>query len=58
MLVVGSVVAVVVHSVGSSAVVVATSERWVSASEAAAIAYGIEGATFALASAADSSMVT
>jgi hypothetical protein len=54
---VGSIVAVAVHYAGSSATVVAASEHWVFASEAAAIASGIEGAAFALTSAAGSSVV-
>jgi hypothetical protein len=57
MLVVGSDVAVAVHSAGSSTVMVTAFERWVSASEAATVASGIGGATFALASVADSSAV-
>jgi hypothetical protein len=57
MLVVGSLVAVVVHSAGSSALVVAASEHWVSASRVVAVASKIEGAAFVLASVADSSMV-
>jgi hypothetical protein len=58
-LAVGFVMAVVVHSTSSSAMVVVASERWVSASEALAIASKIEGAAFAfaLASVASSSMV-
>jgi hypothetical protein len=57
MLAVGSDVVVAIHSTGSSAKVVTTSEHWVSASEAVAIASRIGGATFALASVADSSAV-
>jgi hypothetical protein len=47
---------VVVHSVGSSAVVVDASECWVSAPEVVAAASGIGGAAFALASVAGSSV--
>jgi hypothetical protein len=54
---VGSEATVAVHSTGSSATVVAASEYWVLASEAAAVASGIGGASFALASVAGSSMV-
>jgi hypothetical protein len=54
---VGSDAAVVVHSTGSSTAVVTASEHWVSALEAAAIASGIGGTTFALASVAGSSVV-
>jgi hypothetical protein len=54
---VGSTVVLAAHSVGSSAVVVAASECWVSASRATAIASEIEGAVFALASTAGSSAV-
>jgi hypothetical protein len=57
MLAVGSDVAVVVNSAGSSTAVVTASEHWASAPEAAAIAFGIGGAAFALASMAGSSMV-
>jgi hypothetical protein len=57
MLAVGSDTAVAVHSAGSSATVVAASEHWVLASEAAAIASGIGGAAFALASMAGSYVV-
>jgi hypothetical protein len=57
MLVVGSDAVVVVHSVGSSAEVVAASKRWASAPEATAIASGIGGAAFALASTTGSSVV-
>jgi hypothetical protein len=57
MLVVGSIVAVAAHSASSSAVVVTASARWVSAFEAAAVASGIEGAAFALAYTAGSSVV-
>jgi hypothetical protein len=53
----GSVMAVVVHSAGSFAMVVAASERWVSTSEAVTVASEIEGTAFALASMASSSMV-
>jgi hypothetical protein len=49
---------VVVHSAGSSATVVAASEHWVSAHEVAAVASGIGGAAFALASMTGSSVVT
>jgi hypothetical protein len=48
---------VAVHSVSSSAMVVAASACWVSASKAAAVASEIEGAAFALASVAGSSAV-
>jgi hypothetical protein len=58
MLAVGSTVAVVVHSVDSSAVVLSASMCWVSASEAVADASKIVGAAFALASVVDSSAVT
>jgi hypothetical protein len=54
---VGSTMAVAAHSVGSSTMVVAASARWVSASEAAAVASGIEGVAFVLASMDGSSMV-
>jgi hypothetical protein len=54
---VGSVLAVAIHSTGSSAAAVAASECWVSASEATAIASGIERAAFALASTASSFVV-
>jgi hypothetical protein len=57
MLVVGPVIAVLVHSVGSSVVVVTASEHWFSASGAVAVASKIEGATFALACVAGSSAV-
>jgi hypothetical protein len=57
MLAVGSVLAVAIHSTGSSAAAVAASECWVSASEATAIASRIERAAFALASAASSFVV-
>jgi hypothetical protein len=57
MLVVGSIMAVVVHYVGSSVVVVTASEHWVSASGAMAIASEIVGAAFALASMTSSSAV-
>jgi hypothetical protein len=56
-LAVGSVVAVVVHSTGSSVAVVTASEHWVSASGATAIASEIEGAAFVLAYVAGSSAV-
>jgi hypothetical protein len=54
---VGSDVAVAVHSVTSSDAVVPASEHWVSAFEATAVASGIGGAAFALASAASSSVL-
>jgi hypothetical protein len=57
MLAVGSDVVVAVYSTGSSAVVVAASERWVSASEAMTVASRIGGTAFTLASAAGSSVV-
>jgi hypothetical protein len=57
MLAMGSIVAVVVHSAGSFAMVVAASERWVSTSEAVTVASEIEGTAFALTSMASSSMV-
>jgi hypothetical protein len=57
MLAVGSVIAVAIHSTGSSAVVVTSSQRWVSTSEAVAVTSGIEGTAFALASMAGSSVV-
>jgi hypothetical protein len=57
MLTMGSVVVVAVHSTSSSTVVVIASERRVSASEAVAVASGIEDDVFALTSVADSSMV-
>jgi hypothetical protein len=57
MLVVGFDAMVVVHSTSSSTTVVAASERWVSAPEAAAFASGFGGATFALASMTGSSVV-
>jgi hypothetical protein len=57
MLVVGSTVAVAIHFAGSSVVVVAVSERWVSTFEAVAIASGIEDAAFALAFATGPSVV-
>jgi hypothetical protein len=57
MLDVSSNAVVVVHYGGSSAAVVAASECWVSAPEDVAIAFGIGGATFALASVAGSSVV-
>jgi hypothetical protein len=57
MLAAGSIVVVVVHSIGSSVVVIATSEHWVSTSGAVAIASEIEGTAFALTSMAGSSVV-
>jgi hypothetical protein len=54
---VGSVMAVATHSASSSATVVAASEHWVYASEAAAIASGIEDVVFSLAPMTGSSMV-
>jgi hypothetical protein len=57
MLVVGSNAAVVVHSTGSSTVVVTASERWVLAPKAAVVASRIGGTAFALAYAAGSSVV-
>jgi hypothetical protein len=57
MLVVGSVVAVAVHSTGSSTTVVAASEHWVSGSRIVAIASEIEGVAFALPSVPSSSVV-
>jgi hypothetical protein len=57
MLAVGSALAVDVHSIGSSAAVVIASTRWVSVSEAAAVASEIEGTANTLASVAGSSMV-
>jgi hypothetical protein len=54
---VGSTMAVAAHSVGSSTMVVAASACWVSASEAVAVASGIEGVAFVLASMDGSSMV-
>ena len=53
----GSVMAVAVHSVDSSAVVVAASEYLAYASGTAAVASDIEGAAFALTAAAGSSAV-
>jgi hypothetical protein len=53
----GSIVAVAVHSTGSPAAVVIASACWVSTSEAVVVASEIEGAAFALASEASSSMV-
>jgi hypothetical protein len=57
MLAVSSVVAVAVHSTGSSVAMVTASERWVPASGATTVASKIEGAAFALASTAGSSMM-
>jgi hypothetical protein len=57
MLAVGSIVAVAAHFVGSSAVEVTTSERWVYTSKAIAVASRIEDAAFALAHVTDSSVV-
>jgi hypothetical protein len=57
MLAMGSDAAEVVHSAILSAAVVTTSERWVLAPEAVAVASRIGGAAFALASMADSSVV-
>jgi hypothetical protein len=57
MLVVGSIMAVVVHSACSFATVVAASEHWVSTSGAMAVASEIEGDAFVLASAAGSIVV-
>jgi hypothetical protein len=57
MLAAGSIVAVVVHSSCSSTVVVSGSEHWVSTFKVVAIASEIEGAAFALASVAGSSVV-
>jgi hypothetical protein len=57
MLAVGSVMAVAAHSTSSSATVVAASKHWVYASEAAAIASGIEDVVFSLAPTTGSSMV-
>jgi hypothetical protein len=54
---VGSVVAVVVHSTGSSVAVVTASEHMVSAYDVAAVASGIEDTAFVLASPAGSSVV-
>jgi hypothetical protein len=56
-MVVGSTMAVAAHSVGSSTMVVAASARWVSASEVAVVASGIEGVAFVLASMDGSSVV-
>jgi hypothetical protein len=56
-LAVSSVVAVVVHSTGSSVAVVTASEHIFSAYEVAAIASEIEDTAFALASLAGSSVV-
>jgi hypothetical protein len=57
MLAMGPVMAVVIHSTGSSVAVVTASEHWVSASGATAIASEIEGAAFVLAYVAGSSAV-
>jgi hypothetical protein len=57
MLAAGSVMAVAANAIGLSAAVVAVSERRVSASGAMTIASEIEGAAFALASVAGSSVV-
>jgi hypothetical protein len=57
MLAVGSVMAVAAHSTGSSATVVAASAHWVSTFDFAVVASRIEGAAFAFASAAGSSVV-
>jgi hypothetical protein len=57
MLDVGSVMAVVAHSAGSSTTVVAASERWVYASKATTVASRIEDAAFALAPTTGSSVV-
>jgi hypothetical protein len=57
MLVVGSIVAVATHFVGSSATVVAPSECWVYASEATTVASIIEDAAFQLAPMIGSSVV-
>jgi hypothetical protein len=57
MLAVGSIMAVAEYSIGSSTAVVATSAHWVSTSEAATIASGIEGTAFALPLLAGSSVV-
>jgi hypothetical protein len=56
-LVVGSVMVVAIHSTGSSTTVVIASACWVSTSIATTVASIIEGAAFALASVAGSSMV-
>jgi hypothetical protein len=47
--IVGSVMVVAADSTGSSAVVVAASVRWVSASEATTVASRFEGVAFAFA---------
>jgi hypothetical protein len=57
MLAVGFVMAVAAHSTSSSAAVVVTSECWVSSYGVADTASEIEGAVFALASVAGSSVV-
>jgi hypothetical protein len=57
MLVAGSVLAVAIHSAGSSGVVVTASEHWVSASASTTVAPKIEGTAFALASTASSYVV-
>jgi hypothetical protein len=57
MLAVGSVMAVVAHSTGSSAAVVIAFESWVYAYEAAVVASGIEDVASTLAPMAGSSMV-
>jgi hypothetical protein len=54
---VGSAMAVAVHFAGSVAAVVATFERWASASGVAPIASKVEGTAFALALVVGSSVV-
>jgi hypothetical protein len=54
---VSSVVAVAVHSTGSSTAVVTASEHWIPASGATTVASEIEGAAFALASMTGSSVM-
>jgi hypothetical protein len=57
MLAVGSIMVVAGHSAESSATMVTASKRWVPTSEATTVASEIAGATFALTSMADSSVV-
>jgi hypothetical protein len=54
---VGSIMVVAGHSAESSATMVTASKRWVPTSEATTVASEIAGATFALTSMADSSVV-
>ena len=53
----GSTVVVAIHFAGSSVVVVAVSERWVSTFRATTIASQLEGTAFALPLVAGSSVV-